>query len=224
MLSRFFRVMMMRRVWEQCQIKSPTVEVRRRVVSQTSIDLSQTPPSSSFVILGWRQRSSKLTVQRLDQARSPSCEKRLWASCLSVCLSIRPRGTRRLAQDGFSWNLIRAFLENIAKIQVLLQYVKNNGYFVHGDLYIFMISCSVLRKMSNVADKNSRENQSPLFFNINFADRASQYIYLNINQLDAVNFIMSLFHASTCFEHMCSSSLNLCTGLQPIGVMLPQAV
>jgi len=26
--------------------------------------------------------------------------------------------------------------------------------------------------------------------------------YLNINQLDALNFIMSLFHASTCFEHM----------------------
>ena len=39
-----------------------------------------------------------------------------------------------------------------------------------------------------------------------FADRASQYIYLNINQLDARNFIMSIFHASTCFEHMCSSS------------------
>ena len=32
------------------------------------------------------------------------------------------------------------------------------------------------------------------------------FIYLNINQLDAINFIMSLFHASTCFEHMCSSS------------------
>ena len=31
-------------------------------------------------------------------------------------------------------------------------------------------------------------------------------IYLNINQLDTLNFIMSLFHASTCFEHMCSSS------------------
>ena len=36
-----------------------------------------------------------------------------------------------------------------------------------------------------------------------FADRAFQYIYLNINQFDALNFIMSLFHASTCFEHMC---------------------
>jgi len=31
-------------------------------------------------------------------------------------------------------------------------------------------------------------------------------IYLNINQLDALNFIMNLCHASTCFKHMCSSS------------------
>ena len=30
-----------------------------------------------------------------------------------------------------------------------------------------------------------------------FADRASQYIYLNINQLDALNFIMSLFRDDT---------------------------
>ena len=31
-------------------------------------------------------------------------------------------------------------------------------------------------------------------------------IYLNIKKIDALNFIMSLFHASTCFEHMYSSS------------------
>ena len=31
-------------------------------------------------------------------------------------------------------------------------------------------------------------------------------LFLNINQLDALNFIISSFHASTCFEHMCSSS------------------
>ena len=41
------------------------------------------------------------------------------------------------------------------------------------------------------------------FFSKYFADRASQYIFfLNINQLDALNFIISLFHASTCFEHV----------------------
>ena len=31
-------------------------------------------------------------------------------------------------------------------------------------------------------------------------------LFVNINQLDALNFIISLFQASTCFEHMCSSS------------------
>ena len=36
--------------------------------------------------------------------------------------------------------------------------------------------------------------------------RPNPWIYLNINQIDALNFIMSLFHASTCFENMCSSS------------------
>ena len=32
------------------------------------------------------------------------------------------------------------------------------------------------------------------------------YFFININQLDALHFIVSLFQASTCFEHMCSSS------------------
>jgi len=31
-------------------------------------------------------------------------------------------------------------------------------------------------------------------------------LFLNINQLDALNFMISLFQASTCFEHMCLSS------------------
>ena len=30
-------------------------------------------------------------------------------------------------------------------------------------------------------------------------------LFININQLDALNFTISLFQASTCFEHMCSS-------------------
>ena len=34
----------------------------------------------------------------------------------------------------------------------------------------------------------------------------SIYLFLNISQLDALNFTISLFQASTCFEHMCSSS------------------
>ena len=34
----------------------------------------------------------------------------------------------------------------------------------------------------------------------------SDNFYLNIKQLDALNFIMSLFHASTYLEQRCSSS------------------
>ena len=41
------------------------------------------------------------------------------------------------------------------------------------------------------------------------ADRASQFISV-INQLDAQNFCftISLFHASTCLEHMCSKHVE----------------
>ena len=34
----------------------------------------------------------------------------------------------------------------------------------------------------------------------------AKYLFININQPDALNFIISLFQASTCFEHMCSLS------------------
>jgi len=45
------------------------------------------------------------------------------------------------------------------------------------------------------------------FFFLRFADHASHYISV-MNHLDAQNvcFTIGLFHASTCFEHMCSSS------------------
>ena len=55
--------------------------------------------------------------------------------------------------------------------------------------------------------------QLPFF--LYFADRASQYIYLNINRLDALNFIM---------RRLRESSLNLCTGRPPLGVMIPEAL
>ena len=37
-------------------------------------------------------------------------------------------------------------------------------------------------------------------------DVTRHFLFININQLDALNFITSLFQASTCSEHMCSSS------------------
>jgi hypothetical protein len=58
-------------------------------------------------------------------------------------------------------------------------------------------------------------------------------LYLNINQLDALNFIMSSFHDSTCFEHnahrreakiVLYSLWYHHTYITPIGVMIPEAV
>ena len=41
----------------------------------------------------------------------------------------------------------------------------------------------------------------------NLYDITISFLFININQLDALNFfIISLSQASTCFEHMCSSS------------------
>ena len=84
-------------------------------------------------------------------------------------------------------------------------------------------------------DSEEKNETSKFIFFLYFSDRASQYIYLNINQLDALNSIMSLFHASTCFEHKCLSSggqncilqplvSHLCTGWPPINVMIPETV
>ena len=56
------------------------------------------------------------------------------------------------------------------------------------------------------------------------------YIYLNNNQLDALNFIMSLFHASTCFENHVAIVrrpnlyYTVSDIITPIGVMIPETV
>ena len=48
----------------------------------------------------------------------------------------------------------------------------------------------------------SFKTSQSIFFFFYFADRASQHIYLNINQIEALNFIISLLHASTCSKHV----------------------
>jgi len=34
------------------------------------------------------------------------------------------------------------------------------------------------------------------------------FLFININQLDELNFLISLFQASTCFEHMCTKHVD----------------
>ena len=84
-------------------------------------------------------------------------------------------------------------------IEVLLKFDKNKIAFS-----TFILSHSSLLRLRSVSDRRCRENQN------------THFIYLNINQLDALNFIMSLFHASTCFEHMCSSSGGQNCSIQPL--------
>jgi hypothetical protein len=60
----------------------------------------------------------------------------------------------------------------------------------------------------------------PWFYFLYLADSASQHIYVNINELGALNIIMSLFHASTCFEHTCSSSGGQNCTIQPLYLYL----
>ena len=53
---------------------------------------------------------------------------------------------------------------------------------------------------------NSVKNYKWFFFLIFCWLCISIYLFLNINQLDALNFRISLLQACTCLEHMCSSS------------------
>jgi len=62
------------------------------------------------------------------------------------------------------------------------------------------------------------ERQSPSLLSfVRFSDQFSSFISV-INQLDAQNFCftISLFHASTCFEHMCSTSGGQNYIIQPL--------
>jgi hypothetical protein len=92
----------------------------------------------------------------------------------------------------------------------------NNPYF----LQAIRLSTNIIRDVNVYAPaafcKSDGKYARRLWRILIFADRASQYIYLNINQLDALNFIMNLFQASTCFEHMCSSSGGQNCTIQPL--------
>jgi len=72
------------------------------------------------------------------------------------------------------------------------------------------------------AQATLQPEKSP-WYNLN--TRISGSFISVINQLDVQNFCfkMSLFHASACFEQVCSSSEGQ-NCIIPIGVMIPEAV
>jgi hypothetical protein len=107
--------------------------------------------------------------------------------------------------DQFSWTESLEYSYLVVRRYCSTQFLRLLIYLIISQIYIkkyFLITVhittSLIVKLAWIADRNHK------FWY--FVDRASQCIYLNINQLDALNFIMSLFQASTCFEHKCSSS------------------
>ena len=94
------------------------------------------------------------------------------------------------------------FSINTASIKLIilpyfLENLKLNIPYFHRNLHVLLLH-------------NRRLHRTDPIQIVTFADRASQYtVFISvINLLDAQNFCftISLFHASTCFEHMCSSS------------------
>ena len=78
---------------------------------------------------------------------------------------------------------------------------------VSSHLYILILAKNTVSKKIVVSHSNTPIFVITIFkFHKMKCRNTKKHIYLNNNQLDALNFIMSLFHASTCFEHMFSSS------------------
>ena len=96
---------------------------------------------------------------------------------MSVCPSVRPRGTSRIPLDGFSLNVIfEDFCKICRETSVSLESDKNNRT-LHGDQCTsVIISRSFLLRMRNVSDKSCRENQNTRFvFCIFFFENRAVY-------------------------------------------------
>ena len=81
----------------------------------------------------------------------------------------------------------------------------------------FMVSINSYIFGTIVPHSGSRLKQRNTNFDVLLTVHISIFISV-INQLDAQNFCftVSLFHASTCFEHMCSSSGGKNCIIQPL--------
>ena len=76
-----------------------------------------------------------------------------------------------------------------------------------------IICCWILLEMKRFQKKKLRDIEDTYFILFYFFlifcwPCISIYLFININQLDALNFIISLFQAATCFEHMCSKHVE----------------
>jgi hypothetical protein len=126
--------------------------------------------------------------------------------------------TTPIPLSGLTWNLMFEYFSEICG-------EKSRSFGIQR-------SCRVFYKRPKWVYRNI----SYIFFYVLVTVQLSIFISV-INQLDAQNFCstISLFHASKCFEHMCSSSgsqncitqhglLHRCTSPPPTGMVIPEAV
>ena len=123
-------------------------------------------------------------------------------------MSVRPLSICSHWADFHEIWYLSIFRKSVEQIQVSSKSDKIKGYGTWRPIYIFdHISLSFFLAWKYFRAKVVEKLETRILFWC-FADRASPYIYRSINQFDALNFIMSLFHASTCFEHVCSKHVE----------------
>ena len=160
----------------------------------------------------------------------------------SDCLVLTHNIPRKIISEEKTVKATMTFLECKTVVTYCYGYSCNNNYEMSPHL-------GQVRNGDGRAAEVMQKTLRRIFFLIFCWLCISIYLFINIHQLDALNFIITLFQASTCLEHMCSSSgwqnciiqspvslhlyvtvpctvpvHSLCMGQPHIGVMIPETV
>ena len=79
---------------------------------------------------------------------------------------------------------------------VFLSIISSSRLYIQQQTFVRKVSVWLLYVQSSAPDDGRKDSPK----------HVECLLFLNINQLDALNFIISLFHACTCFEYICSLS------------------
>ena len=95
---------------------------------------------------------------------------KLRKATVSFVMSVRPTARSDWAPTGrilVTFNTGGVFVKSAEEIQDSLKSDKNNGVSLERPKHVSIISCSIIRRMSTVSDKNYRENQNTHFVSNN---------------------------------------------------------
>ena len=147
--------------------------------------------------------NNKWRNNELFLAAFPYCEKQLSTSSY---LSVRPHETVHLPLGRFFlWNLLNIFRKFVRKIRDPFNPL--NAELNPICQMLALLGAHHIFHVSSLRVKSDQNNEYFTWRPVLLTVHISVFISV-INQLDAQNFCftISLFHASTCFEHMCLSS------------------